>query len=90
MKFAMWVFTLAGIGGVIVLPRLYLMEQRIGREQPPAITHSELFYGFVGVALAFQLVFLVIGRDAARYRPLAIPSILERLGFAVPTVILFA
>jgi hypothetical protein len=89
MKFARWVFTLAGIWGVIVLPPVYLMARRIGREQPPAITHPEFFYGFVGIALAFQLVFLIIGLDAGRYRPLMIPSILEKLGFGVPAVILF-
>ena len=36
------------------------MEARVGRDYPPAITHPEYFYGFLGVAAAWQVAFLVI------------------------------
>lgn len=85
MKFARIVFLIAGIYGLIVLTPLYFLEQVIGRENPPAITHPEFFYGFIGVALAWQVAFLFIAQNPARYRPLMIPSIIEKLtyGFAV-------
>lgn len=90
MNFARRAFTLAGIYGLIVLTPMYFLEERLGQEAPPPITHPEFYYGFIGVALAWQLVFLLIGRDPARYRLLMIPGILEKLGYGFPTIILFA
>jgi hypothetical protein len=83
MKFARWVFTAAGVYGVVVmLPQLFL-EDRISRDNPPAITHPEYFYGFVLVTLAWQLAFLVIGRDPVRFRLLMPVAVLEKLPFAI-------
>jgi hypothetical protein len=42
------------------------------------------------VALAWQVAFLLISRDPRRYRLLMLPSILEKLSFAVATIVLFA
>jgi len=47
MTFARRVFTIAGIYGLLVVTPLYLLEDRIGRDQPPPITHPEFFYGFL-------------------------------------------
>ena len=60
MKFAQWVFGIAAAYGVITVAPLYFMEQAIGRQDPPPITHPMFFYGFVGVTLAWQLFFFVI------------------------------
>ena len=90
MNFARWVFRSAAVYGVIVLLPMYLLEQQIGRDQPPPLTHPEFFYGFVGVALAFQVVFWIIGSDPRRYRPLMIASILEKASFSIAAFILFA
>ena len=68
----------------------YFLAARISHDTPPAITHLEYFYGFIGVAVAWQFVFLLIGRDPERYRPLMIPAVLEKLAFGVPAIILFA
>ena len=89
MKFARYTFLIAGIYGVSVLVPQYFLETRIGIDQPPAITHPEFFYGFVGLALVFQLVFFVIASDPVKYRALILPSILEKLVFLVPTTILY-
>ncbi len=90
MKFARRTFRIAGIYGIIVLAPMYLLESRIGADQPPAITHPEFFYGFVGVALAWQVAFLMIARDPARFRPLMIPSILEKASFGFAAIALYA
>jgi hypothetical protein len=42
----------------------------IAQDEPPAITHSEFYYGFVGFAMTWQVAFLIIRRDPKRYRPL--------------------
>lgn len=89
MKFARYTFLVAGIYGVIVLVPQYFLEKKIGIDQPPAITHPEFFYGFVGLALVFQLVFFTIASDPLKYRKLMLPSILEKLVFLVPTAILY-
>ena len=89
MKFAKVVFLTAGIYGLLVLLPQYFLEERNGRSYPPPITHPEYYYGFVGVALAWQVLFLILATDPVRYRPMMIPAILEKLGFGVAAVILY-
>ena len=90
MGFARRVFMVAGIYGIVVLLPQYFLEDRIGRDNPPPITHAENFYGFIGTALAWQLMFLLIARDPVRYRPAMLPAVLEKLTFAGATIVLFA
>jgi hypothetical protein len=89
IRIARLVFTIAGIYGIFVLVPQYFMENKIGRDFPPAITHPEQFYGFIGVALVWQILFLMIGRDPVRFRSAMIPSILEKLAFSLPCILLF-
>ena len=89
-RFARVVYTIAGVYGLLVMLPQYWMEQRIAQDAPPAITHVEYFYGFIGVCVAWQLVFLLIARDPARYQSLMPIAVIEKLGFALPTVILYS
>jgi len=82
MTFARRVFRIAGIYGLLALVPIYLLEGRIGRDTPPPITHPEFFYGFLGVAVAWQVAFLIIARDPVRFRPLMIAAVLEKATFA--------
>lgn len=88
--FARRVFTGAGLYGIVALLPMYFLEHRIGETAPPAITHPEYFYGFLGVTLPWQLAFLVIGRDPVRFRPLMPVAMLEKLGFVVALAVLYA
>jgi hypothetical protein len=90
VTFAKRLFFLAGVYGLIVLTPQFFLEARVGRDNPPEVTHPEYFYGFVGVAVAWQVAFLVIGTDPVRYRPIMLPSVLEKatFGFAVPILYL--
>jgi hypothetical protein len=83
-------FWIAGIYGVLVILPQYFLEHRVGRDYPPPITHAEYFYGFAGVGLAWQVAFLIIATDPARYRPLIIPSVIEKFSFAGAIAVLFA
>ena len=78
-KFCSRVFFGAGIYGIAVLLPQYFMEAKLGRDFPPPLTHPEHFYGFIGVALAWQFVFLLIAHDVPRHRLLMLPAILEKL-----------
>jgi hypothetical protein len=89
IAFARRVFMAAGIYGLLVLPPQYFLETRIGRDFPPPITHAEYYYGFLGVALAWQVAFLLVARDPVRYRAIMIPAILEKASFGLATVALF-
>ena len=89
-RFARRVYTIAGIYGLIVMFPQYFLETRIGRDNPPPITHAEYFYGFIGIVLVWQLAFLVIARDPARFRALMPVTVLEKLVFAVPALLLYA
>jgi hypothetical protein len=89
MIFARRVFLIAAIYGLIVLVPQYFLESKTGRDFPPAITHPEYFYGFVGVAVAWQIAFLIISRDPARYRPIMIAAIVEKAAFGLSAMALF-
>jgi hypothetical protein len=77
MQFARRAFLAAGVYGIIVLAPQYFLEQRVGQDYPPSITHPEYFYGFIGVGLAWQILFLLIAADPVRLRIAMLPSILE-------------
>lgn len=89
MIFARRVFFFAGLYGILALAPLYFMEPWLNQAFPPAITHPEHFYGFVGVALSWQFVFLTVARDPVRYRLVMLPAILEKLSFGVAVWVLF-
>ena len=88
MRFARWVFMVAGVLGVIIMIPMYFFEERVGLDHPPAITHPEIYYGFVGVTLAWQLMFLVIAFDPIRYRLAMLPAIVEKLSFVIAILVL--
>ena len=89
MRFAQRVFRIAAIYGLIVLLPQYFLEGKAGRDFPPAITHPEYYYGFIGVAVAWQFAFLVIARDPLRYRAMMIPAIIEKASFGFAAIALF-
>jgi hypothetical protein len=88
MKFAKVVFWVAGIWGLLVITPLYFMFDQIGQKDPPAITHPGFYYGFVGVALAWQIAFLLIARDPVRFRPMMIPSVVEKFTWTIAVGVL--
>jgi hypothetical protein len=83
MSFARRTFFWAGICGLLVIAPQLFLEGKTSRDYPPAITHPEFYYGFVGAALAWQVAFLVIARDPVRHRPLMLAAIVEKGVFAV-------
>lgn len=89
MRFARVVFLLAGLYGLATLLPLYFLERRIATDSPPPVTHPEFYYGFIGVALAWQFLFLLIARDPLRLRPAMLASVIEKLLYDTGTVALF-
>jgi hypothetical protein len=89
MRFAKLVFLVAGIYGLVVMLPQYFLEEKTGRDFPPPINHPEYYYGFIGVVVAWQVLFLLIARDPARYRVMMIPAVLEKASFAISVIVLF-
>ena len=89
MRFARIVFLVAGIYGLLILAPVYFMENAIGRRTPPAITHPEYFYGFLGAGLAWQVLFLVLSSDPVRYRAMILPSALEKITYGIALIVLY-
>jgi hypothetical protein len=89
MIFAKRVFLGAAVYGLIVLLPQYFLEAKTGRDFPPAITHPEYYYGFIGIAVAWQIVFLIVSRDPLRYRPLMLVGVVEKAVFGVPAIALY-
>src|SRR5262245_41936334 len=83
------VFLVAGVYGLLVTAPQLFLEGRTSREFPPAITHPEFYYGFLGAVLAWQVAFLLIGSDPVRYRPLMAVALIEKGVFAAAVPILF-
>ena len=83
MRFAKYVFLIAGIWGLLIVTPLYFLYDTVGRQYPPPVTHPDFYYGFAGVTLAWQLAFLVIATDPLRFRPLMMVAIFEKFGYLV-------
>lgn len=81
MRFATRVFLIAGIYGILALIPQYFTK-------PPA-ERAEFFYGFIGIALAWQIAFILIARDVVRFRPLMLVGVVEKLSFGIPAVVLY-
>lgn len=87
-KFAKRVFMIAGIYGLAVLLPQYFLEDMANRQSNHPIMHPEYFYGFIGVAVAWQAAFLVIARDVIRFHLFMLPAILEKVAFGGAAVVL--
>lgn len=90
MKVARIIFGLAALYGIPVLLLGLFGEGQFNAAMPPAITHPEFYFGFHGVALVFQLIFVMIAIDPVRYRPLMLVAVFEKLGFFGPGLWLYA
>jgi hypothetical protein len=88
MRFAKIVFTAAGVWGIVVVTPLYFLVDVTGRQYAPPTAYPQFFYGFLSVTIAWQIAFLLIGSSPARFRPLMIPSIVEKLGYVVTVAVL--
>ncbi len=90
MRFAKFTFVAAGMWGILVLTPLYWLVDITGRPYSPPTDYPQFFYGFLSVAMAWQIAFLVIGTNPARFKPLMIPGIFEKLGHVGGVVVLYA
>ena len=88
MRFAQAVFIGAGIWGLVVLTPFYWLVDVTGRRYDPPATYPHFFYGFLAVALAWQIAFLVIGLNPTRFRALMIPATLEKFGYVATLAVL--
>lgn len=88
--FAKRVFFWAAVYGIVMLAPQYFLEGQLGRDFPPPITHPEHFYGFIGLALAWQFAFLAIARQPTRLRPVMLAAVLEKFSFAASSFALLA
>lgn len=88
MNFAKRVFQVAGLYGIVVTVPSYFLEERMGRDSPPAITHAEYFYGFLGVVLAWQIAYLVIATDPVRFRTMMLVGAAGKFSFTIATAVL--
>lgn len=88
MRFAKIVFLAGGIYGLVVVTPLYVLRSFIERLMPPAISHPEFYYGFVGAVVVWHVLFLVIAGEPARYRAMMPVAALEKLAFGAPTLAL--
>lgn len=89
MKFARYVFLVAGIYGLLVTFPLYIAEAKMSADYPPVMNHLEYYYSFIGVTIAWQVLFLFISRNPLRMRPVMIVCPLEKLSL-VPTYMVLA
>lgn len=90
MRFAKIVFICAGIWGILVLTPLYFLVDITGKPWPAPANYPHFFYGFVSVAMAWQVAFLIIGSAPERLRPMMLPAIMEKLGHVLTVGTLYA
>jgi hypothetical protein len=88
MRFAKIVFITAGVWGIVVLLLLNFLVDVTGRRYAPPTECPQFFYGFLFVAMAWQVGFLVVGSNPERFRLLMLPCTIEKLGFVATLVML--
>lgn len=64
----------AAIYGVLALLPTYAVNRTLAE------------HAFTGTALAFQIVFWIVGGAPARFRPLMLAGVAEKLAFGVPAL----
>jgi hypothetical protein len=89
-SFASRVFRWSAIYGLIALLPLYFLEETLGQRFPPAFNRPEQFYGFLGVALAWQFAFLLIAKDVHRYKLFMLPAAAEKFLSSGAALVLYA
>lgn len=72
MKLAKWIFLIAGIFGLLSTVPLAFAEKVMAVVQP------EFYYGFVLLNICWQVLYLFIASDPARFRPIMIPAFLAK------------
>jgi hypothetical protein len=90
MKFARIVFVIAGVWGIVVVTPLYFLHDVTGQPYAPPTLYPHFFYGFLSVTIAWQIAFLVIASNPVRFRPLMIPSIIEKAGYVITVAVLYS
>jgi hypothetical protein len=90
MRFAKIVFVVAGVWGIVVVTPLYFLHDVTGQPYAAPTLYPHFFYGFLSVTMAWQIAFLVIGSNPARFRPLMIPSIVEKAGYVITVAVLYS
>jgi len=75
--------------GIAVLTPLYFLIDLTGWRYAAPVDYPQFFYGILSVAMAWQIAFLVIGSNPVRFRPLMIPSIVEKLGHVAGVAVLY-
>ncbi len=90
MKFTKTVFWIAAIYGLILLIPMYFLMSTIGEEAPPSISHPEFYYGFVGVTILWQCIFVLIAINPLRYQTIIRIAILEKFTYTVQVLILYS
>jgi hypothetical protein len=78
IRFASRVYRWAAIYGIAVLLLVYF--------QPIPDPWHLTYLGFIGTALVFQGVFLVIARDPVRFEPIMPVTLFEKTCFGIPAV----
>jgi len=68
ISIARWIFIFAAAYGLPAMGSWYFVTPKIVWQAPSQ--QPEIYYGFAGLAVAWQAVFLLIASDPLRYRPL--------------------
>jgi hypothetical protein len=90
LVFAKRVFQIAGIWGLSILSLIY-GAYVLGFEGAVIDTdRPEIVHGFFLVTLAWQVAFLFIATDPARYRPLMLAAMLEKFPFTLAVLLVYS
>lgn len=89
MTFAKWVFTIGGIWGVLIIGPLFFAEGMLAEATQP-FSHPDTYYGFAASTFAWQLGYLVIGRNPGAYRPFMLLGALGKVIYFTGNWVLFA
>lgn len=86
MQMVRWIFWAAAIFGIVVVAPLYFLE---GTMAASPIARPEYYYGFAGVTLASQFLYVLIALDPVRFRPVILVGMAGKFSFVAACTILY-
>jgi hypothetical protein len=90
MRLAGIVFRIAAVWGTVILVPFYFLFVGGPGPSDALFNYPQAYFGFLGVTIAWQIAFWIIGSSPVRFRPLMVAAIVEKVSYVLSVAVLLA